>query len=107
MRTIRKISMIGATFLLAAATGHVMQSVGPRPQLGASLVASSVSRETWRNRVEPREEPRVQLISKTVLRNPPVYHFATDPGVGQFRIGRNRAVGEHIEQRFYIRLFLT
>ncbi|MAQ36328.1 MAG: hypothetical protein CMO21_03745 [Thioclava sp.] len=82
MRTIRKISMIGATFLLAAATGHVMQSVGPRPQLGASLVASSVSRETWRNRVEPREEPRVQLISKTVLRNPPVYHFATDPGVG-------------------------
>ncbi|OWY08308.1 hypothetical protein B6V74_14260 [Thioclava sp. F42-5] len=83
MRTIRKISMIGATFLLAAATGHVMQSVGPRPQLGASLVASSVGSETWEKRAAPpREEPKVRLISKTVLRNPPVYHFAADPGVG-------------------------
>lgn len=85
MRNIRKISMIGATFLLAAATGHVMQNVGPSPALNAGLVAPSMRLEEWNKRVEAKQAAkamRVQLIVKTVLTNPPAPKIARDLGVG-------------------------
>ncbi|KEO54522.1 hypothetical protein [Thioclava pacifica] len=90
MRNIRKISMIGATFLLAAATGHVMQTVGPSPALDTEYISPMMPIADWQERIAPRlpkpmlKPPiaRVQLISQTVLRNPPSRDIARDTGVG-------------------------
>ncbi|MBD3803371.1 MAG: hypothetical protein IE919_09020 [Thioclava sp.] len=90
MRNIRKISMIGATFLLAAATGHVMQTVGPSPALDTDYIAPMMPIADWQDRIAPRlpkpmlKPPiaRVQLISQTVLRNPPSRNIVRDTGVG-------------------------
>ncbi|KFE35057.1 hypothetical protein [Thioclava atlantica] len=82
MRNIRKIIMIGATFFLAAATGHVMQSVGPTPPPKGEL-AGLLRVRAEVEAPKPLATPvRVQLINKTYLTNPPAPNIASDRGVG-------------------------
>ncbi|MEX1661178.1 hypothetical protein AB4874_05875 [Thioclava sp. 15-R06ZXC-3] len=80
MRKLQKVTLVAGTFLLAAATGHVMQSVSPdfsafsppNPTSGAMVTGLSL----------PTPQPRVQLSGMTVLHNPPTHRIAQDTGVG-------------------------
>ncbi|MBN2739401.1 MAG: hypothetical protein JXR35_00725 [Rhodobacteraceae bacterium] len=80
MRKLQKVTMVAGTFLLAAATGHVMQSVNPdssvvTPRIFAGNTMPSIP-------ATPAETPRVQLSKMTVLYNPPTQRIAQDIGVG-------------------------
>ncbi|WP_417806236.1 hypothetical protein [Thioclava sp.] len=80
MRKLRKVTMVAGTFLLAAATGHVMQSVNPESSVVKPRIFAGNTLPTIAAR--PDETPRVQLSNMTVLHNPPPQRIAQDTGVG-------------------------
>ena len=79
MRKLQKVSIVAGTFLLAAATGHVMQSVSPDLSEDMAGPAGGVLTTTV---APPKAAMRVQLTSLTVLHNPPAQTIAPDLGVG-------------------------
>ncbi|KEP70483.1 hypothetical protein DL1_17900 [Thioclava dalianensis] len=80
MRRMHKLTLIGATFFLAAATGHVMQSVTPSPEQAGLSPARDVGMASTAKPTPPKT-PRTQLASMTVLRNPTSKVIAQDTGV--------------------------
>ena len=80
MRRIHKLTLIGATFFLAAATGHVMQSVTPSPEQASLSLARDAGTGSKAKQATPKT-PRIQLASMTVLRNPTAKPIAKDTGV--------------------------
>ncbi|KEO52287.1 hypothetical protein [Thioclava indica] len=80
MRKFQKVTMVAGTFLLAAATGHVMQSVNPESLVVTPRIFANNASPTIAAR--PNETPRLQLSRMTVLHNPPTQHIAQDTGVG-------------------------
>jgi hypothetical protein len=73
-------TMVAGTFLLAATTGHVMQSVNPSSSAVTPRIYDGEALPTIAS--QPDAAPRVQLSSMTVLHNPPAQLIAQDTGVG-------------------------